>query len=65
MLQARLPLVGKIPYNRGNEKFVGGRGNLRGKGKKTRRDIGNVRGLSQNCLIDNQVKMNDKLYSKK
>ena len=27
--------------------------------------LGNARGLSQNCLINNQMKMNDKIYSKK
>eukprot|EP00112_Aurelia_sp_Birch-Aquarium-sp1_P023357 Seg693.2 transcript_id=Seg693.2/GoldUCD/mRNA.D3Y31 product="hypothetical protein" protein_id=Seg693.2/GoldUCD/D3Y31 len=30
----RLPLVGEIPYGRGNEEFVGGRGNLRGNEEK-------------------------------
>ena len=30
----RLPLVGEIPYDRGNEEFVGGRGNLRGNDQK-------------------------------
>ncbi len=32
--QSRLLLVVEIPYGRGNEEFVGGRGNLRGNGKK-------------------------------
>ena len=27
--------------------------------------FGECKGLSQNCLVDNPVKMNDKLYSKK
>ena len=32
--ESRLPLVGEITYNRGNEVFAGGRGNLLGKGNK-------------------------------
>ena len=41
------------------------RGNLRGSGNRIGELLGNVRGLGQNCLIDNQAKMNDKLYTKK
>ena len=57
--------IGEIPNNIGNEEFVGGMGNLCGKGSKKGEMLGNVRGLSQNCVINNQVKMNDKLQNKK
>ena len=64
-LRTRLPLVGEITYNRGNEEFVGGRGNLRGKGNKVGEMLENVRGLIRNCLIDNQMTIKDQLYSTK
>ena len=61
----RLPLVGEITYNRGNEEFVGGRGNLRGKGCKIGEMLENVRELNRNCLIENRIKIKDQLYSTK
>ena len=61
----RLPLVGEITYNRGNEVFVGGRGNLRGKGNKIGGMLENVRGLIRNCVIDNQMKIKDFNFMRK
>ena len=55
--KSRLPLVGEITYNRGNEEFVGGRGNLRGKGCKIGEMLENVRELIRNCLIENRIKI--------
>ena len=64
-LKPRLPLVGEITYNRENEEFVGGRGNLRGKGCKIGEMLENVRELIRNCLIENWIKIKDQLYSTK
>ena len=49
---SRLPLVRDILYMRGNEEFVGGRGNLRGKGDKIGELLENVRGLDQKSNED-------------
>ena len=51
-LNARLPLVGEFPYSRGNEEFVGGRGNLRGKVDKMGELLENVRGFGQKSNED-------------
>ena len=48
----RLPLVGEFPYSRGNEEFVGGRGNLRGKVDKMGELLENVRGFGQKSNDD-------------
>ena len=60
-----MPLVGEITYNRGNEEFVGGRGDLRRKGCKIGEMLENVRELIRNCLIENRIKIKDQLYSTK
>ena len=44
-MYSRLPLVGEITYNRGNEEFVGGRGNLREKRLQNRGNVGKCKGI--------------------
>ena len=52
VMHSRLPLVGEFPYSRGNEEFVGGRGNLRGKVDKMGELLENVRGFGQKSNED-------------
>ena len=51
-LAPKLPLVGEFPYSRGNEEFVGGRGNLRGKVDEMGELLENVRGFGQKSNED-------------